>query len=244
MTSLQGQVAIVTGASRGIGRATALLLGAQGATVVAMARSGADLEAVAAAIEEAGGTCLVVQGDASVEADVHRTVRATVERFGRVDILVNNAGIGILGPLVEMSADDFDATMAANVRSVFLFTRAVVPGMIERKRGSIVNVASISGIASFPNVSIYCASKFATIGLTRALDRELREHNIRVTAICPAGVETDWAMGTGLTREAVAGQDRLDPGTVAEAIRFALTQPPNARVTELIVYPMSEDGHQ
>ena len=104
MTSLQGQVAIVTGASRGIGRPTAMLLGAQGATVVATARSGSDLEIVAAAIRQAGGSCLAVPGDAWVEADVRRTVQATLGQFGRVDILVNNAGIGILGLLVEMSA--------------------------------------------------------------------------------------------------------------------------------------------
>jgi NAD(P)-dependent dehydrogenase (short-subunit alcohol dehydrogenase family) len=242
--TVSGRVAIVTGASRGIGRATALRLARRGANVVTTARSAAPLDELAAAIAGAGGSCLPVPGDASDEHDVQRTIDEAIRAFKRIDILVNNAGIGILGPLKDASVADFDQTMAANVRSVFLFSRAVITRMIAQGGGAIVNVASLAGIAAFPNTSLYNASKFAAVGMTRAMDRELREHNIKVTAICPAGVETDWAMGTGLTREQVAGLDRLSPDTVAEAILFALTQPANARVAELIVYPMSEDGHQ
>ena len=220
MTTASGRVAIVTGASRGIGRATALLLASHGARVVTTARSAALLNELAAAIARTGGFCLAVPGDASEEHDVDRTIEETIRVFGRIDILVNNAGIGILGPLKDASVVDFDRTIAANVRSVFLFSRAVIPRMIAQGGGAIVNVASIAGIVAFPKTSLYNASKFAVVGMTRAMDRELREHNIKVTAICPAGVETDWAIGTGLTREQVAGLDRLDPDTVAEAIVY------------------------
>ena len=244
MRELRGQVGIVTGASRGVGRATAVLLAREGVRVVCTARSAGQLEEVGAEIKAAGGTALVVPGDAAREEDVARVVDRARNEWGRVDILVNNAGIGILGPLQDASAEDFDLTMAANVRSVFLYSRAVIPGMISQGGGSIINVASISGIKAFANVGVYCASKFAVVGLTRSMDLELREHNVKVTAICPAGIDTDWAIGTGLDRDEVAKLDRLRPETVAETILFAATQPANARVTELIVYPMSEEGHQ
>ncbi len=244
MGALHDRVAIVTGASRGVGRATAVLLAREGAKVVCTARTTPLLEEVAAAIAGAGGTALVAPGDASREEDVARVVGLARATWGRVDILVNNAGIGILGPLQGARTEDFDRTMAANVRSVFLYSRAVIPEMVAQGGGSIINVASISGIKAFANVGVYCASKFAVVGLTRSMDLELREHNIKVTAICPAGIDTDWAIGTGLYRDEVAKLDRLRPETVAETILFAATQPANARVTELIVYPMSEEGHQ
>ncbi len=244
MGALRDQVAIVTGSSKGVGRATAVLLAREGARVVCTARTAPLLEEVAEQITRAGGTSLVAPGDASREEDVARVVGLTREAWGRVDILVNNAGIGILGPLQDARTEDFDLTMAANVRSVFLYSRAVIPGMIAQGGGSIINVASISGIKAFANVGVYCASKFAVVGLTRSMDLELREHNVKVTAICPAGIDTDWAIGTGLDRDEVAKLDRLKPETVAESILFAATQPANARVTELIVYPMREEGHQ
>jgi len=156
-TAVEGRVAIVTGASRGIGRATAVLLASRGASVVATARSAAPLEELTAQIAAAGGSCLPVPGDASEEGDVGRAIDETIRAFGRIDILVNNAGIGILGPLKDASVADFDRTMAANVRSVFLFSRAVIPGMIAQGGGAIVNVASIAGIAAFPNTSLYNA---------------------------------------------------------------------------------------
>lgn len=244
MSELSGRVAVVTGASRGIGRATALELARLGATVVTMARSAEPLADLSAEIRAIGSDTLAIPADAAVADDVTRVVETAVAQFGRIDILVNNAGIGILGPLSQTTVEDFDRQIATNVRSVFLFCRAVIPVMEQQGGGSIVNVASISGLKGFANASVYCATKFATIGLSRSLDIELRERNIKVTAICPAGVSTDWAIGTGLTREDVADLDRLRPETIAEAIRYVVTQPANTRVTELVIYPMIEQGHQ
>ena len=241
MPSLEGRIALVTGASRGIGRATVRALVAEGAKVVATARS---TDALAALSKDYGESIATVPGDAGSEVDVERVVQAGLDVFGRIDILVNNAGIGILGPLAETSSADFDLQVATNFRSVFLFCRAVIPVLESRGGGNIVNIASITGLKGFGGASVYAATKFATVGLSRSLDIELREKNIKVTAICPAGVETTWAFGTGLTREAVAGLDRLDPSTVAEAVIYAVKQPANARVTELVIYPMSEEGHQ
>jgi meso-butanediol dehydrogenase/(S,S)-butanediol dehydrogenase/diacetyl reductase len=244
MGRLQKQVAIVTGASKGIGRATAAALAQEGATVVCTARNQDLLDRLVEEINRAGGTAIGIPGDVTREADVSRIVSSTLERFGRIDILVNNAGIGILAPLPNLSTEDYDRTMDTHMKGTFLYSRAVVPQMITQHGGHIVNIASISGLKGFARASVYCASKFAVIGFSRSLDLELREHNVKVCAICPAGVDTEWAIGTGLEREQVAGLDRLKPQTIAEAVLFAVTQPRNSRVTEIIVYPMCEEGHQ
>ena len=241
MPGLENQIALVTGASRGIGRATVAALIAEGAKVIATARSA---DALAALSERYGKSVVVVPGDAASDVDVDRVVKTGVDTFGRIDILVNNAGIGILGLLAETSIADFDQQVATNIRSVFLYCHAVIPILMAQGGGKIVNIASISGLKGFGGASVYVATKFATIGLSRSLDIELREKNIKVTAICPAGVDTDWAIGTGLTREGVAGLDRLSPSTIADAVIYAVKQPANARVTELVIYPMIEQGHQ
>ncbi|MCL4458713.1 MAG: SDR family oxidoreductase [Chloroflexi bacterium] len=244
MMKLQDQVAIVTGASKGIGRAISLSLAREGAAVVCMARTKSKLDELMEQIRSFGGMAMPIPGDVTVEADVERVVSETLREFGKVDILVNNAGIGILALLGDLSTKDYDLTMDTHMKGTFLFSRAVVKSMIAQHNGYIVNIASISGLKGFARASVYCASKFAVIGFSRSLDLELREHNIKVCAICPAGVDTDWAIGTGLEKEQVAGLDRLKPETIADAVLFAVTQPKNSRVTEIIVYPMVEEGHQ
>lgn len=244
MQQQANRVALVTGASRGIGRVTVKALAEAGYRVVATARSGALLDELQQEVEAAGGECLPVVADAADADDAARAVSTAADKFGRLDVLVNNAGIGILGPVVDTSIEDFDRQVASNLRSVFLHTRAAVPLMIAQGGGHLVNIASISGLKGFAGASSYVATKFAAVGFSRALDIELRPHNIKVTAICPAGVDTEWAIGTGLDRNEVAKIERLRPETIAESVLYAVSQPANARVTELVIYPMSEEGHQ
>jgi 3-oxoacyl-[acyl-carrier protein] reductase len=244
MSKITDRVAVVTGASRGIGRATAILLAKAGARVVATARSEDNLKSLRSEIESSSGVVTIVPGDATCITDVERVVATAINIHGQINILVNNAGIGILGRLVDTSVEDFDRQVAANLRSVFLFSRLTVPHLIAAGGGNLVNIASISGIKGFAGASTYVATKFAAIGFSRSLDIELGPLGIKVTAICPAGVDTDWAIGTGLTREDVAKVDRLRPETIADAVLYAISQPANTRITELVVYPMSEGGHQ
>lgn len=244
MPTLTGRVAIVTGASRGIGRATATLLASQGAHVVATARGESDLADLVNEITRAGGTATAVAGDVTDEDLVARVFEAADAAPGTLDILVNNAGIGILGPLADMSVADFDRQLDVNVRSIFLFTKAVIPQFEARGSGNIVNIASISGLAGFAGATAYSATKWATIGMTRGLDKELSPKGIKVTAICPAGVDTQWAFNTGIDPVEIASVDRLAPETIAQSVLYAIQQPANARVTEVVVYPMSENGHQ
>ncbi|MEA4944521.1 MAG: SDR family oxidoreductase [Propionicimonas sp.] len=244
MGNLTGRVAIVTGASRGIGRATALLLAHNGAHIVATARSEADLESLEAEIRQAGGAATIVAGDVTELATVEAVFVAADAVTGRLDILVNNAGIGILGPLADMSIEDFDRQLDVNVKSIFRFTRAMIPRLEATGGGNIVNIASISGLVGFDGATAYCATKWATVGMSRGLDKELSPKGIKVTAICPAGVDTNWAFGTGIDPAEVADVDRLSPTTIANAVLYAIQQPANARVTEVVVYPMSENGHQ
>lgn len=244
MISVAGRVALVTGASRGIGRATCVALAKAGAKVIGTARSADDLNSLQKELEEIGAASIVIAGDATTQPDVERVIKGAVDKFGRLDILVNNAGIGILGKLVETSVEDFDRQFAANFRSAFLYSRFAVPHLLKAGGANLVNIASISGLKGFAGASSYVATKFAAIGFSRSLDIELGPQGVKVTAICPAGVDTDWAIGTGLTREQVAKVDRLRPETIAEAVLYVVSQPANARVTELVVYPMSEGGHQ
>ena len=244
MNTNSGRVALVTGASRGIGRATAKLLASKGYRVLATARTKSDLESLKREIQTDGGVAAVAAGDASVEADVKAVIAAAIETFGRLDVLINNAGIGILGKLTDTKVEDFDRQVAINFRSVFLFSRFAAPHLIAAGASNLVNVASISGLKGFAGASGYVATKFACIGFTRSLDIELGPLGVKVTAICPAGVDTDWAIGAGRNRADAAKSDLLRPETIAEAILYAISQPANARVTELVVYPMSEGGHQ
>jgi 3-oxoacyl-[acyl-carrier protein] reductase len=176
------------------------------------------------------------------QQDIRQVIDRTLAEYGSIEILVNNAGIGILGPFGDAGLGDYEATMNVNLRSVFLFCHYVLPLMAKAGRGDVVNIASISGLQAFAGASLYCASKFATIGMTRALDNEYRGLGVRVSSVCPAGTRTQWAVGTGRTQEQANQEDLLSPETVANAVLFAIKQPENARMGELVLYPMSEPG--
>lgn len=237
---LENKIALVTGASRGIGRATARLLAENGADVVITARTEEDLQTLAAEIEDLGRRALAVPADVSQETDVDRLQEQALNAFGGVDILVNNAGVGKYGPLSALSVEDYDWMMDNNMRSSFLCTRAFLPQMLEREQGWIVFVGSVAGLKGLPNESVYNASKFAQHGFAQSLDYETRERGVKVTYVAPGGVHTHFAFGTGRTEGHPMLDEMMEPETVSSAVLFAVTQPEKARVFLVGMRPMSE----
>ena len=229
--SLEGKVAVVTGASRGIGAAVARALAAEGVSLGLASRSGDDLGLEGAVAQPC---------DVRDRAQVHALVDETVARFGRLDILVANAGVGAYGPLVDLRPDLLDEMIDVNVKGVLYAAAAAVPHLIASGGGDLVSVASEAGRRGLPNEAVYCASKFAQVGFTRALDHELRPHGIRCTNVCPGGVATDFALeeGRGRTPDALPGM--MSAEDVAAAVLFVLTRPREHRVLELAFRPVTE----
>lgn len=237
-TSLSGKVAIVTGASSGLGAAVARLLAQRGANVLITARRKDRLQALVAEITAAGGIASHHAGDASQEETADTAVFLALERYGRVDILINNAGQGNYKQLVETTPADFDELMNANVRSGFLFTRAAAPHMIAQRSGTIIFISSVAGLAGAANESVYCATKFAQVGFAQALDAELRPHGIKVEVLCPGGIKTDFAVGRGRDAETIANSTMMDPADVAETVVFACSLPQNLRIPSMVMRHM------
>lgn len=189
--SLNGQVAVITGASRGIGRAIALKLAAEGASVVVTATSVEGAQRTADEIGAAGGKALAVKVDVSVAAEVEELFKKTAEAFGRLDILVNNAGITKDGLLLRMKEADWDQVMDVNLKGAFNCTREAAKTMSKARYGRIVNVSSVVGEMGNPGQANYCASKAGMIGLTKSVARELARRNVTVNAVTPGFIETD-----------------------------------------------------
>lgn len=237
---MSGKTAIITGASSGIGRAIARAFLGEGADLVVVARRAARLGELEAEASRQGGRCVSVVGDATSEDTARRAVAAAIETLGRLDILVNNVGMAHYKPLVETSAEEYDEMMNTNMRSTFLFTRHAVPLLLAQRSGLILTVSSMAGVMGFAGESVYCATKFAQIGFTQALDRELRPYSVKVGAICPGGVKTEFAIGTGRTEEGVAASGMLEADDVAAAALLMATQPPDSRIMEIRMRPMVE----
>ena len=237
---LAGKVALITGASAGIGRASALALAQEGANMVLTARRQERLDELESAVQQAGGKAVSVVGDSTEEATAQRCVTTATQTFGTLDILINNVGIGNYKNLVDTSAAEYDELMDTNVRSTFLFTRHTVPVMINQGSGTILMISSMAGIYGFAGEAIYCATKFAQIGFAQALDKELRPHGIKVGVICPGGVKTEFALGKGRTEQSVAESGMLDAEDVAGAVLLACTQSSNSRIIEVQMRTMDE----
>jgi len=223
------KVAIVTGAGKGIGRATALKLAKAGYRIAAFSRTGADLERLANDLGGADGQ-ITQAGDVGDHEAALEFVRTVEGRWGRIDLLVNNAGFGVTAPIQELKLSDWDGMMSANLRGTFLFSRAVLPGMIARQDGIIVNIASIAGKDGFAGGTGYAASKHAVMGFTDSLWREVREHNIRVCAICPGSVDTHF-FGPDVGKS--GREHMMRPEDVAEAVLYVARQPDRLFVKEV-----------
>jgi NAD(P)-dependent dehydrogenase (short-subunit alcohol dehydrogenase family) len=231
MTSLEGRVALVTGASRGIGAAVARALAAEGVRLALASRSGSDLGLHGAVARP----CDVRRPD-----DVEALAAEAVQRFGGIDILVANAGVGAYGPFLDLPADQLEEMIDVNVKGTLYAVRAALPHLLESDAADVVTLASEAGRRGLPFEAVYCASKFAQVGFTRALDHELREHGVRCSNVCPGGVATDFAMGRGRTPDMPALAGMMSPEDVAEVVLFVITRPRNHRILETAFRPVAE----
>jgi len=226
LTDLSGKVVLVTGGSRGIGRAVAIRLAQGGAKIAFSYLSNHDAaQDVLGELKGGGAHAMAVAGDVGVAADVERLVSATLEAFGRIDVLVNNAGITRDTLLMRMSEEDWDAVLDTNLKSTFLMTKAVVRGMLRQRAGRIVNITSVSGILGNAGQANYAASKAGMIGFTRSVAREVASRGITVNAVAPGFIETDiWASVSEAARATILNMAPLGtighPEDVAEAVAF------------------------
>lgn len=232
---LKDQVAIVTGAGRGIGRAVALAFCRGGASVALAARTASELDAVAAEIKSrASGRALAVPTDVTREESVAALVEKVLVEFKKVDILVTAAGVAAFAPLVDTKPEDWDRMMAVNLRGVFLMCRAVLPSMMRQRRGTIINIVSVAAKRTIPGGAGYAASKHAVLGLTQVLAEEIRPHGVRVGALSPGAVDT------ALWDAVPNPPDRarmLRPEDVAEAALLMASLPPGASLEDLTLLP-------
>jgi NADP-dependent 3-hydroxy acid dehydrogenase YdfG len=231
MESLEGRSALITGVSRGIGAAIATSLAGAGVRLGLASRSGDDL-GIAGAVAR---PC-----DVRDPASVADMVAATVDRFGGLDILIVNAGVGAYGPILDLPADQIEEMIDVNVKGAIHAVRAALPHLVRSDAADLVMVASEAGRRGLPYEAVYCASKFAQVGLTSALDHELREHGVRCTNVCPGGVATDFAMGRGRTPDMPALAGMMRPEDVAETVMFVLTRPRTHRILEVAFRPVTE----
>jgi NADP-dependent 3-hydroxy acid dehydrogenase YdfG len=237
---LSGKTALITGASAGIGWASAVALAGEGAKLVLTARRKERLAELESAVQNAGGRAVSLVGDAVEEETARQAVDLATKTFGSLDILINNVGIGNYKNIVDTSAEEYDEMMDTNVRSTFLFTRYAVPVMIQQGSGTILMISSMAGVYGFGGEAVYCATKFAQVGFAQALDKELRPHGIKVGAICPGGVKTEFALGKGRTEQSVSTSGMLDPEDVAGVVLMACTQSPGSRIIEVQMRTMDE----
>jgi 3-oxoacyl-[acyl-carrier protein] reductase len=231
MEDMTGRTALVTGASRGIGAAVANALAAAGVNLGLASRSGdnlgiPDVVAMSTDVRDLGA--------------LERLAAATAAKFGGIDILVINAGVGSYGPFLELPEEELDEMIDVNVKGAIYSARAALPYLVDSDAADLVMVASEAGRRGLPLEAVYCSSKFAQVGLTRALDHELREKGVRCTTVAPGGVATDFAMGRGRTPDMPELAGMMKPEDVADAVMYVLTRPRNHRILEVAFRPVSE----
>ncbi|MHB9032050.1 MAG: SDR family NAD(P)-dependent oxidoreductase [Anaerolineae bacterium] len=229
-TLLSGQIALVTGASRGIGAAISTALAAEGASAILLARSESRLRQVQAQIVSGGGTADYYCADVSDELDIKRVINSIDQQYGRLDILINCAGIGVFGPLLQTSTADWDRVMTTNVRGPFILCREAVPILSKHTGGRIINIASVVAVKGYVNQAAYTASKHALLGMTKVLAQEVQPLGIRVHIVCPGGVDTD--MG-GQARPDLERAGLMKPEEIAQVVLFLASQRGNAVIDQV-----------
>ncbi|MEA2426328.1 MAG: hypothetical protein QOH13_2738 [Thermoleophilaceae bacterium] len=227
--SLEGRVALVTGASRGVGAATARALAGGGAKVGLLSRAGDDL-----GIEGALG----IECDVTDRAAVFAAVDEVVKHFGSLDCVVANAGVGMYGPFLEMEPEHVEAMIDVNLKGTLYTAAATLPHLVAAGGGDFVSLASVAGLRGFPGETVYNASKFGQVGFTRSLDHEMREHGVRCTNLCPGGIATDFAMGTGRDESSTEGM--MTAEEVADTLVYCVTRPSGMRMLTVSYRPMNE----
>ena len=231
---LDGKVVVITGASKGIGKATAFAFAAAGAKVVLAARTRETLERVAVELKKNGAEALAVPTDVTNVDAVKQLVQQTLDVYQHVDILINNAGIGHFGPVVDFEPDDWDAVLNSNLKAVYLCAKYALPSMLEQGSGQIINVLSVAAKVTFQASSAYCAAKAGALALTKVLASEVRQQNIRVTAVLPGSVHTPFWDGVP---EHPDFEQMLTPEHVADTIVSVCQQPSGMVTEEIVVMP-------
>src|SRR5260221_2513956 len=240
LENLKDKVALITGASRGIGRACAIAYAKEGVHIIATARNEPELKSLVQECKKLGVKAVGIPTDVTKETDVKRLKEAALKAFPQVDILVNNTGVAKYATLLDLTIEDYDWMMNTNMRSTFMCTHAFLPEMLARKSGSIIIVSSQAGLHGYPGETVYCSTKFAQVGFAEALDAEVREQNIKVSVVAPGGVNTHFAFGTGRTPGQPDLQGMLEAEDVADAVVFASAQPIKSRLLLVGMRPMSE----
>lgn len=229
---LEGKTTFITGAGRGIGRGIALAFAAQGCDVALVARTADQLAETAEEVRKLGRKAVEIVCDLGKPAEARQAVEKALSELGHIDLLVNNAGYACFKPFMEISIEEWQQTLDVNLSAAFHCIQAVLPSMMARKSGRIINISSVAGLKPISEQSAYCASKFGLNGLTKVLAMELRPYGIGVHAICPGGVDTE------LAREAMPGRDKtnwLQPEDIAHAALYLATQHPRATTDEILI---------
>ncbi len=244
---LTGRVALVTGASSGIGEATARALAGAGAKTAIVARRADRLEALARRIQDAGGEALAIAADASLESEAERMLGEVERRYGRLDILVNNAGIMLLSPVAEAEIADFRRMIEINLFGLMTLSRLALPIMKRGGAGHFVNISSVAGRIANPGAGAYAATKFGVVAFSESLRREVYKDKIRVTVIEPGMVATELpnhianpGMRAGLEQRKAA-MEPLEAEDIAAAVLYAVTQPPRVNVNEILIRPTLQE---
>jgi 3-oxoacyl-[acyl-carrier protein] reductase len=231
-TSVEGKVALITGASRGIGLAIARSFAGLAAKVALCARDPERLEAARVGLKQSGASVVTIPADIRNAHEIAPLVRKAEQSLGPIEILVNNAGIGSFAPVNEASEANWDAVLDTNLKAVFLLSKTVAPGMIQRRSGHIINIASLAAKSAFAGGAIYCASKWGLLGLTECMAEDLRPYGIRVSAVLPGSVATDFSPHAGKDTSKM-----LQPEDVAHAVENIVTQSPQSFISEVRIRP-------